>query len=85
MEELAEELSEIDLPCKTIEDVVDEFHTEEFVNHRGQDQDDSTTSSSTSQSSTGIISKEADESLENEPFRSFQSIPRINTIIGQHT
>ena len=37
MEELAEELSEIDLPCKNIEDVVDEFHTEEFVNHRGQD------------------------------------------------
>ena len=36
MEELAEELSEIDLPCKTIEDVVDEFHIDEFVNHRSR-------------------------------------------------
>jgi len=34
MKELEEELSEINIPCKPHEDVVDEFHADGILNHR---------------------------------------------------
>ena len=81
MKELEEELSEINIPCKPHEDVVDEFHADGILNHRGQDQDNSTTSGSSAsppriiQSSSSTINSEADKSSENERFLSFNQSP----------
>ena len=86
MDNLAEELSEINLPCKNIVEVVDKFHSDEVANHRGQQQDDGTSTNSTvsepstRQSSRKTASRQKDENSENcseneERFLSFNRSP----------
>ena len=47
MDQLAEELSTIELPCKVEEDVINKFFNKDHVVHIGQQQDDAVSTDST--------------------------------------
>ena len=47
IDQLAEELSIIELPCKVQDEVIDEFFNDNHVHHGGQQQDDSVLANST--------------------------------------
>ena len=94
MRDLEEDLSEIDLPCKPIKDVVDKFHSRGILNHRGQDQDNSTTSESSSNppSQTKPSAKliqhnqwRRQQELRELEVLIVQPISRINTVRVQHS
>ena len=85
MDQLLEELSTIEFPCKVQDDVIDKFFNNDHVIHGGQQQDDSVSTDSTvirwsgEENTSQVASKSnegketAEENSENDWFPLFNN------------